>query len=299
MSGSGLIHRFDWYQATVPCMPAALYMMLQRGLPDEITPIIGKGLNSFKERTDYTDLATGEIYATVMHGGVNPHPNITGKGDHGHQLAHWLRGEFPEHRVSRADICIDFAGPDAFAQTCEIMSAVGEYYHVSGERIVPERSDDGSTHYLGSRASPLRVRCYEKGKQLYKMTGDVLWREHFDWTRLELQVRPQKKFKSEAALLAPEEFWGCSRWTQQLARQALALDVEAVDMKPTPIADRERAMRFLVHQYGNTIEQQVKHLGSWQAFCDDLRKRLEGRNIAEGGDDLGPLRKAGSLFDDE
>ncbi len=47
-----------------------------------------------------------------------------------------------------------------------------------------------------------------------------------------------------------------------------------VTMKPTRIADHERAMRALTAQYGATILRQVSKLGSWEAYTDDLKHRL-------------------------
>ena len=53
------------------------------------------------------------------------------------------------------------------------------------------------------------------------------------------------------------------------------MNPEPVQMKPTRMADHERAMRALTAQYGQTIERQVRKLGSWEAFLRDIRSRLE------------------------
>jgi hypothetical protein len=154
------------------------------------------------------------------------------------------------------------------------MSSVGREHRLKGEKILPDDLDEGSTYYLGARTAPLRVRCYEKGKQLHKFTGDPVWKQFFGWARLELQVRPEKGFKSAAATMPPAAFWGCSSWTRSLASGALALHPEPVTMKPTRIADHERAMRALTNQYGQTLLRHVQKLGSWEAFTDDLQQRL-------------------------
>lgn len=267
-----LAHRFDWYQASVPTSQAALLAVLLGNLPETVERIEGKGFNSFAHRVDLVE--EGEILATVMHGGVNPHPNAKSTGDNAPALAGVLRHAFPEHRVSRLDVCIDMRGEGLFDEIVRLMSTTGKAYRLKGEKIIPDDLDDGSTYYLGARASPLRVRCYEKGKQLYKLTGDPVWRNFFDWTRLELQVRPEKAFKSSAASMEPEAFWGCSAWTRDLASGALSMSPEPVTMKPTRIADHERAMRALTAQYGATIRRQVMKLGSWEAFVEDLQNRL-------------------------
>lgn len=268
-----LVHQFDWYQATPPASQQAVIDALLANLPEGIKRTEGKGFNSFKARADFHD-DDGEVFATVMYGGVNPHPNVKATGDHAPALAGVLRHHFPEHRVSRLDVAVDAMGEGLFDDVVRLMSATGREHRLKGEKIIPDDLDEGSTYYLGARESALRVRCYEKGKQLFKLTGDPVWRQFFDWTRIELQVRPEKDFKRTAATMQPAEFWGCSRWTRDLAAGVLAMSPEAVSMKPTRIADHERAMRALVQQYGATILRQVAKLGSWDGFTADLQKRL-------------------------
>lgn len=268
-----VVHQFDWYQATVYATPEALIGELMANLPPSTERANGRGFNSFTARADLH--CQGEVFATVMHGGVNPHPNVKSTSDHAPALAGVLRHRWPTaHRISRVDVAADGRGDGYFDEVVRLMGDVGRSHRLKGEKIIPDDLDDGSTYYLGSRASPLRVRAYEKGKQLFKETGDPVWRNFFDWVRVELQVRPEKGFKTVAASLDPEAFWGCSQWTRDLASGILDLQPEAVTMKPTRIADHERAMRALTAQYGNTIIRQVEKLGSWDAFTADLQRRL-------------------------
>ena len=231
----GLAHRFDWYQATVPATQPALLAALLADLPEGVVQEVGKGFNSFAHRVDLSE--DGEVLATIMHGGVNPQPNVKSSGDNAPALAQFLRRQFPEHRVSRLDVCLDMRGDGLFDDIVRVMSHVGRDFRLKGEKIIPDDLDDGSTYYLGSRASPLRIRCYEKGKQLYKLTGDPVWRMFFDWVRLELQVRPEKGFKLTAASMEPDAFWGCSAWTREIAEGAMSMNPDPVAMKPTRIAD--------------------------------------------------------------
>lgn len=274
-----LVHQFDWYQATVYASPEALISELLANLPEGTLRAEGKGFNSYSRRADLYN-SEGEVYATAMHGGVNPHPNVKSTSDHAPALAGVLRHRWPDHRISRLDVAVDYRGESAFDDTVRLMSAVGRSHRMKGEKIIPDDLDDGSTYYLGSRTSSLRVRCYEKGKELFKKTGDPVWRNFFDWTRIELQVRPEKAFKSVAAKMEPADFWGCAQWTRDLAAGVLELNPEAVTMKPTRIADHERAMRALTAQYGPTILRHVEKLGSWEAFAHDLQRRL-GVHLAE------------------
>ncbi len=265
--------KFDWYQASVPVSAEAVMQMLLASMPEGTIAHDSKGMHSFKRRRDFM-IPGGEVIATVMHGGVNPHPNIKGSGDWAPALSGVVRHLWAEHRVSRLDVAVDFRGEGVFDACVSSMSDVGRKHRLKGKKILPDDLDEGSTYYLGSEQAALRVRCYEKGKQLFKMTGDPVWRQLFDWTRLELQVRPEKGFKSVAAAMPPEAFWGCSQWTRELAASVLASRPQPVEMKPAKLGDHERAMRYLVQQYGPTIMRQVGRLGTWEAFADDLQTRM-------------------------
>lgn len=268
-----LDHRFDYYQATVPAHHEVICRQLLAAMGQGIERAEGKGMWSYLASSNFS--RDGEVEARVFHGGRNPHPNVSSTGEWGHSLAGFLRTAFPDHRVSRADVAIDMRGDGLFGELVGVMGSVGQQHRLKGSKIIPDNLDEGSTYYLGSKSSPVRVRCYEKGKQLYQMTGDERWKEFFDWTRLEIQTRPEKDFKSAASKLEPEEFWGCSKWTRELARQALAMDPQPVGMKPTRISEHERAVRALVSQYGPTIQRHIKLMGSQSAFLSDILTRLD------------------------
>jgi hypothetical protein len=272
-----LEHRFDWYQATVPAHHELIVRELLTAMGEGSERETGKGMYSYLASS--TIRRDGEVRAKVLHGGANPHPNVTSTGEFGHALAGWLRGAFPDHRVTRADACIDMRGEGLFDEISAAMSIIGREHRLKGERIVPDNPDDGATYYLGSRASPVRIRQYEKGKQLYKLTGDPVWKNFFDWTRLELQMRPEKDFKSVAARLEPVEFWGCSAWTRDLSRTVLAMNPEPVLMKPARISDHDRALRFLFQQYGATMGREIDKngfLSFMQRIADETGRAFEG-----------------------
>lgn len=273
--------RFDWYQATVPASVGLLEELLDRRLPDDSQKCDGRPANSFKKALDWKSKETAEVYAGMMWGGVNPHPHVTSTGDSGELIAALLRETFPDHRVARVDVAIDMRGDGLFDDLFDLLRKTSaKYSTLTGKRILGDSPDDGSTYYLGAPTSAVRVRLYEKGKQLYKLTGDPVWRMFFDWARLEIQVRPQKGFKSEAASLPPEAFWGCAPWTRDLARDCLALNPEPVTMKPTRIADHERAMRALAAQYGPTL---LRDLERRNGNVDEWARALLGRINPEHG----------------
>lgn len=266
-------HVFDWYQATVPAHQELLCRELLSAMHGMgVSRQDGRGMSGY---TNSVCLVSGDdTPARILHGGPNPHPNVLSTGGHAPSLATLLRTVFPTHKVSRCDVAIDMRGDGLFGEISDRMRACGRRHHLKGSRMIPDDPNDGATYYLGSPKSPLRVRLYEKGKQLFKETGDTAYEELFDWTRLELQVRPQKDFKSKAAVMEPDAFWGCSKWTRELSAEALGLSPDAVTMKPTRLTDQERAMRALAQQYGPTIRRQIEQLGSAEAFLGDLLVRL-------------------------
>jgi hypothetical protein len=225
-----------------------------------------------------------QLLATVYHGGHNPHPNVKASGGdaltrHANVLADILRAEFPRHRVSRLDVATDRRGEGLFDQVYSCMHAVWQDQRAKGRKFKDQTvggsaPEDGRTYYLGSKTSALQCRAYEKGKERLSATGDDYWLDYLDLVRIELQVRPEKDFKSTAATLEPEAFWGCAEWSRQVAQGVLAMSAEPIMLKMPRLPDHERAMRAMTGQYGPTMIRQIEALGSWEAFCEDLYRRL-------------------------
>lgn len=272
-----LPHRFDWYQATVPAHHELILRELLANVPETVERVdIAKGKNGYLAQTTLSE--DDEVLTTVLHGGPNGNPNVCSTSDHAPALANLLRALFPIHRVTRLDVCIDMRGEGLFDQLQAMLLAVAAQHRVQEKYFGPadpERSSgEGRTQYVGSPSSWLRVVCYEKGKELFAATGDPAYRDLFDWTRLELRVRPMKDFKSDAAQLGPEAFWGCSPWTRDVAAEALSMNPTPITARPRRVSNQERAMRWLTEQYGSTILEQVRLLGGWDPFLLDLRSRL-------------------------
>jgi hypothetical protein len=249
-------------------------------LPEGVERCIGPGRNSYKF-SDHLFLDE-ECVATVYHGGHNPHPNVKASGGdasrrHADVLADIIRYEFPVHRVTRIDVATDRRGEGAFDLAMQEMLAVAEGQRAHGRKFkqqLIDSAEDGRTLYLGSRASPYRVRCYEKGKERFAQTGDPFWLDYSDLFRLELQVRPVKAGKSTAATMEPSAFWGCTDWVRQVAQGVLAMNAVPVMLKIPRVPDHERAMRHLIAQYGPTLHRHSELLGSWEAVWRDFERRL-------------------------
>lgn len=275
--------KFDAYAASVPVGVKMLRDTLEEAFSADAKCVPARALHSFKEAVAWQVPESGEMLATMMWGGVNPHPHVSAQSDPSIRLANLLRSTYPDHRVARLDVAIDMGPEGIFDECFRAMAATSRRFErLKGSKVIPDDPEDGSTYYLGTRGSPLYVRLYEKDKQLAKLTGDRVWRcaPFRGWTRLELEVRPEKAFKAAASRMPPEAFWGCSPWTRDLASNILSLNPEAISMKPTRIADHERAMRALAAQYGSTLRRHMERLGSDEEFLDDLKRRL-GLGIAE------------------
>lgn len=275
---SELVHNFDWYQATVPAHHEIVLGQLMESVPEPVREA-AKGMWSYASSA--TVSTGGEVAARVFWGGVNPGSHVSSTGSHGQALAMLLRAAHPDHRVSRCDVAADMRGEGLAAEIGDRMAFIGRKFGLKGERIVPDDPDDGETYYLGSRSSPVRVRKYEKGKQLYKETGDEYYRQFFDVCRVEVQVKPQKEFKSIAATLEPKQIWGVSPWTRYLATDVFGLGAAPVVMKHKAPSNHERSMRALVSQYGRTLLNHMKLLKSHEAFLDDLLVRLDAAEQEE------------------
>lgn len=273
--------RFDWYQATVPASVALLQQTLDNCLDLDVPPRPVPPRFGYKKGLSWHLEETAEDLALMFWGGHNLHPHVLATSDRAPALAGHLAYVFPDHRVSRADVCVDLSEEGLFDRGAEVFAAVHRRFsRVQFTRYGPGRDDHtgdvGRTLYLGSPSSPVRLVWYEKGFEQYSRTGDRVWigvPEFRYWTRLEIRCRPEKHFKAQAATLKPHEFFGVTAWAREVAQGILNLKAEPISMKPTRIADQERAMRALSTQYGQVLQRQIERLGETAAW-DDLKRRI-------------------------
>lgn len=275
---------FDAYLATVYAHPAPLLDHLEQGLMDaghRPTRVEGPPVRFYASNTLLRD-PSGHRLLSVRHGGQNPHPFVEAKGVASSVVAAILREHFA-HAPARVDSAYDLRGPTAFVDlrrvAKEFEERLGLKLHTAGAEW--DHPHQGTTYYLGSRKSQAFVRIYQKGLQLAEemgLVGDDIPDELRHWVRIELEYKPDKRpARMKAARLSPRALWGCSPWTRQFATVALAMDVERVKMTERRESNHDRAMRFLVQQYGATILRQVELLGSWEALADDLHDRITDR----------------------
>jgi hypothetical protein len=255
--------RFDWYQATIQEAPAVLLDRLSKLL--EADPVPARGaLHGYKHGFELKK-PTGTV-ARVLAGGINPWPNASASGQDTEPFVNAVRSTWPDHHhVTRMDAAQDFQAPGAFDLLKGECLGIADELRLKVQHAGDwHRGEDGRTVYIGSKSSPVRVRCYEKGKQVLALGGPAALEASPDWVRLEVQVRPQKQARIAAAKATPEEAWGYASFTQQLAHRALSLDVPKIDGRTWRETDDERAFRFMCRQYGPMLRRLLADLGSWE-----------------------------------
>lgn len=269
--------RFDWYQATIPDHPlevveAVLAHLAPGGEVREGRGLHGYGQSFTVKRSD------GDRAALILCGGNNgAHPNAQATGVQAHDFAGLVRELWPAHKVTRFDAAEDMAGEGTY-ETLEVACrTLARERSLKGRAIVPDDLEDGRTYYIGAAASDVRTRLYDKTAEQRRHLPPERHDEVPDhWVRIEAQVRPRKEAGYVAATLTPEQVWGCSAWTCELARRLFALDVARIDMHAYRQPDHERAYRFMLQQYGPTLRRMLADLGSWDCvgltIGDDLAR---------------------------
>ncbi len=260
--------KFDWYQASIPGAP-----------PEVVMATLAKSeyYGDWEETRAQKGYDTGaqfvvgdQVLYRINYGGQNAEygSNVVGSGGFAPKLAEIIRTNFPAHKVSRLDSCIDYHHKDVYDYLRKKALKIAKEQKVQVREIVKPlaESDDGRTLYLGSQTSAVSMRIYEKGKQLG--CGD-------EWVRAELQVRPQKDVKVIAALLSPLEVWGLAKWSHSMAVQMGNAELQRVDAQVYQQSDHDRAYRFFLKQYRRVLEQMRTSHGSWEAVGAQIGYDLE------------------------
>lgn len=247
---------FDWYQATLPGddrqTGPQYFRNVSEMLADHLKPFqlrhVDRGMFGYAKRTEFVD-NRGGVELTILHGG-NPKPNVRATSRHAAPFAELLRRLQPDHRVTRIDAAVDFAGPNVWGaalKTCQLVMDVRGMD--SGLLMQPDNPLKGATYYMGSRNSPVMARLYQKGhEQLGRFPNCGADPE---WVRLELQVRPQKDAKTTFATKTAQEAWGATKWSRHLIAvfSRGEWQPEGVRVAPRTETEWERTHRFMTGQY--------------------------------------------------
>lgn len=260
--------RCDWYQATIRVDGRAVRDALQAEYSgsrlDPIAPRLGYGAG-------YAVVDGLGRRATVMEGGRNVWPNVTGSGQDGPGVMQLLRSVFPEHEVTRSDACVDFGGAGAWDRTVEALYRVADRHRVKVRMAGdwrPGKGEDGRTLYLGSEKSAVTIRAYEKGKER-RIRGDQS--VGLDVVRLEVMVRPKDSARLRAAVMEPADLFGFARFARDAFREVVGFDVEEARVRDFRQSDDRRALTHMATQYQPVLDRLADRAGSWEMLMEMLR----------------------------
>lgn len=178
-------------------------------------------------------------------------------GSMAHTFASVVRLHFPIHRLSRADIAVDYddsgTWPSFHSLALNLYSNkfVRKYpaYHGDlGQESIDTPHGPGRTIYLGSRQSVHYVRFYEKGKKDDKTRPN--------WCRAEVEFKPRGDSRYEYALASPAEMMAATPLGSELLRILLdevAIRPCAAGAMRTP-SDRQKSIDALRKQWGPFIQ---------------------------------------------
>lgn len=284
--------RFDWYQASVSAEVPALQAALRDGLGDhqprwEPMQRAPHGFGSAARLVDYDGSR-----AMLWWGGMHARPHVVVSGESAPAASQLLRAEFPQHYVSRVDVCTDYGEPGAYDRLQGLALGVAQERGIkvgtAGDHLLTK---EGRTCYLGSTKSHTRMRLYDKAAELRAKFADQpakLAEIPETLARLEFQVRPQTPAaKASAAVADPVALMGSAAWTRELVQRVDGLSLEPfMAGRPWRQADDDRAYAALLAQYGGLLSRIRQDLGSPECLglqiCSDLVeratfKRVQGR----------------------
>lgn len=291
--------RFDWYQTTIEDTPREVLGALVK-LGHELQPADGLAKRYRYAQGWAVHHDQRGIVAHVFAGGNGGKPHAFASAEATDAFVDLVRNEWPDrHLVTRMDAAQDFNEEGCYDRLRPVAKRIAKRHRLSFPAYVDELNPvAGRTQYIGSTSSDYRARLYEKGyEQVAKLlalfpralpadcaqhvtsirnevTGEDVRPQ--DWTRIELQVRPrQEDARRRAAALQPDEAWGCTPWAQELAAEALALDLERIVMRTRKVSTVEEATRFLCRQYGPTLLRLKGELGDWACVGMTLGEIIE------------------------
>ena len=180
-----------------------------------------------------------------------------------------IRRNYPDHKVTRADVSVDFEYPGAWEGISTLVKGYKDSHGIT--RRTFDGEENGVTVYLGSNKSPVSLRCYQKGKEQHGPDASP------DWVRVELCVRPSnKEAKDAASKWHQEQFFGASSWSANLLQVLLSIPVERFKIGTVwRSADTQRARLALLRQYKTIIADWVVDLGGWEEFGSVVIESIE------------------------
>jgi hypothetical protein len=289
--------RFDWYQATIEDNPAVVIATLQK-LGHEVRQADGIAkAYRYKQGWEIHHNERG-VVAKVFAGGNGDKPHALSSSDETDAFVDLVRNEWEgKHLVTRMDAAQDFNEAGAYRRLRRVARKVAKDHRMSFSAIGDELNQTaGRTQYIGSRKSDYLGRLYEKGYEVAaKLKAQCPWGiintvtnvstgeevAPADWVRLELQARPQgEEARRLAAVCTPEQAWTFTDWTQHLAREALALELERFYVRTRKTSKDEEALRWMAQQYGGMLSRLQNDLGDWACVGLEIGRIIKDQERA-------------------
>jgi hypothetical protein len=263
---------WDWYGATLPGRYDALSLLT--GLSDALgvgpweacPPQYGYSVGY-----RLSGVAAGSVQAFFRESDVHVQATSAAAID----VAEYLRRQYPSHRVSRADVALDFDAAGSFDRLYALVHDLARSPR-EGRRVTTSTAGDwldregGRTFYAGGTSSRCRVVVYEKGHE--QRAKDPVCGASLDWTRVEWRLRPDTpEGKIWLATAMPLQAIGLTPFGALVASAVLETEVPAAD------AVRRYASQnpgyWMCSQYGTVVDalltldpvDAVATLAAWRA----------------------------------
>lgn len=286
--------RFDYYSAGVEAAPQQVIETVSK-LGHELLPC-----HSLAKAYHFTDgfsvmhHQTGLACRVFLKEGQRPYAFAS--SDATDAFVELVRTEWPDrHLVTRCDPCQDFYDGRARRQLTGLMRRMAKARRMR-LRVIHDPLDPtaGQTTYLGSEKSEYRMRTYDKGWEQYGKLQAQLGRKGFNvpkdvrftlpggievaadqWIRAELQARPKdEEARRAAAVCTPEEAWGLTDWSHELAKQAFALELDRIFIRARKLSSDEEKLRWMLRMYKGPLRRMVGDLGTWDCVGLTLGEML-------------------------
>ncbi|PKQ17232.1 MAG: hypothetical protein CVT68_08460, partial [Actinobacteria bacterium HGW-Actinobacteria-8] len=267
---------FDWYGATIEDRPERVVDRLSVAFCASMRP--ARPRHGYSEAFELVD-ASGTV-TTVFIGGSNGAPHAVCSGQASDKFVAAVRRNWPSaHSVARMDSRIDFGGAESDSHTWDLLYPTvaafaqerGLATSIHGDFL--GSGDAGRTLYVGSPKSEVRLRLYEKSKEVRAHSHTGSGAVASDWVRIEVQVKPKGTARRSAATASALEVWGYSRWTQDLLAQLTTLDVPRTQITPGRQSDDERKFENLLRQYGPVMRRMTAVKG-WDAVAARIERAV-------------------------
>lgn len=300
--------RFDYYASTIEEAPARVIETLSKlGHNLEPNHNLAKAYH-YTEGYAITNDQTGACCKVFLKDGQKPYAFAS--SDATDAFVTLVRTEWPErHLVTRCDPCQDFYDSKARRKLTGIIRRMAKERRMRHQFICdPLDPTAGQTTYLGSPSSEYYMRLYDKGWEQYGklqvqcgrkggampnpkdlrfvLPGGVEVNAD-QWIRAELQARPKDEAARRfASTCTPEQAWGLTAWTHDLAKKAFSLELERIYIRARKRSQDDDALRFMLRQYKAPLLRLVDATGDWAVAgltLGEMVKEIDEERRMNGG----------------